>query len=211
MKWLESRWLWGSLLILAGVLLLLQSLGVLPFGDLFWGLFLSLGGVFFFYTYFRNRDNWWALVPGFTLVSVALVVILDRLEPGLMDIWGGSLVLGGIGISFLVIYLLERELWWTIIPAGVMLTLALVVALDELAPGLETAGVLFLGMGATFGVLALTARPNNQMRWAWIPAAILVVMGLIMVTAFGNLMVYLWPLALLLAGGYLIWRAMRAN
>ena len=211
MKWLESRVLWGSLLVLGGVMFLLQNLGILPLGDLFWGMLLALAGVFFCSIFFQNRANWWALIPGFSLFSVAIVVILGRLTPEFVDLWGGFIVLAGIGISFLLIHFIEREMWWSIIPAGVMLTLAVVIALGELTPNLETSGVFFLGMGATFGALAVTSTPDGQMKWAWIPAAILTVMGILMVTAFENLLVYLWPAALILGGGYLIWRTMRVR
>ena len=47
MKWLESRTLWGSLLILGGVLFLLQNLGFLNLGNRFWVIVLGLGGLFF--------------------------------------------------------------------------------------------------------------------------------------------------------------------
>lgn len=211
MKWLESRALWGALLVLGGVMFLLQNLGILPFGDLFWGLLLGLGGVFFFYIFFQNRVNWWALIPGFTLFCVALIVILGWLAPEFAGYWGGALILGGIGISFLVVFLLERELWWAVIPAGVMLTLAVISALGEMVPDVETGGIFFLGLGATFGALPVTSSPAGQMKWAWIPAAILVGMGLLMILAVEDLIAYLWPAALVLLGGYLIWRALRAR
>jgi hypothetical protein len=211
MKWLRSSVLWGSLLVLGGLLLLLQNLGILPPGNLFWGVLLALGGVFFFSIFFQNRTNWWALVPAFTLMSVALVVILGRFAPDLAGVWGGALVLGGIGVSFLLIYWIERGQWWTLIPAGVMLTLAVVALIGEMAPEMETGGIFFLGLGATFGILSFTSTSTGQLRWAWIPAAILAVMGILLMTALGNLVAYLLPTALILLGAYLIWWTMRSR
>ena len=63
-KWLESRILWGSLLILGGILFLLQNLNIIQVGGLFWAILAVLGAVFFFYIFFSNRLNWWALIPG---------------------------------------------------------------------------------------------------------------------------------------------------
>jgi len=50
MKWFGSRILWGSLLVIGGILYLLQSLGVFSGGDIFWGIFLGLIGVIFLAT-----------------------------------------------------------------------------------------------------------------------------------------------------------------
>jgi hypothetical protein len=210
-KWLESRVLWGTLLLLGGVLFLLQNLGILAVGNLFWGILLGLAGVFFFSIFFQNRENWWALIPAFTILSISLVVILDWLAPAFSDRWSSTLVLGGIALSFLVIYALERDLWWTLIPGGVMLTLALVTSLDEFAPDIETGGVFFLGLGATFGALAMTNSPLGQLRWAWIPAVVLVIVGVFMLATTVNLIAYIAPAALVLVGVYLIWRTVAAR
>jgi hypothetical protein len=209
MKWLGSRVLWGSLLLFCGVLILLQNLGVLPFGDLFWSIPLGLGGLFFISITFQNRASWWTLIPGITLLCVALVIILASLAPGFAATWSGSLVLGGIGLSFWVVYALERDQWWAVIPGGVMLTLAVVAGLGEIRPEMETGGIFFLGLGATFGVLSVMRTPVGQMKWAWIPAVILMIMGILMITAVENLIAYLLPAALVLLGGYLIWRTIR--
>lgn len=58
MKWFGSRILWGSLLVIGGILYLLQSLGVFSGGDIFWGIFLGLIGVIFLANFLRNRVNW---------------------------------------------------------------------------------------------------------------------------------------------------------
>ena len=208
MKWLESRVLWGSLLILGGLIFLLENLGLFELGGLFWALLLALAGIFFVTMFAQNRGNWWALIPGFTLLSVALLVALDELAPSVSQWLGGSLVLGGIGLSFLAIYLVERQNWWALIPGGVMITLAVIAGLDEAMPGLGTGGIFFIGLGLTFTLLALLPGSQGQMRWAWIPAGILLVMGLLFLATAEKLAAYVWPLALILGGGYLILRTL---
>lgn len=204
---LESRFVWGGLLILAGVVFLLQNLGFIGvISDLFWALVLGAAGVFFLTLFTQNRANWWALIPGFTLLSIAVLIVSSLLVPRFSEVWGGSIVLGGIGASFLVIYLLNRRGWWALIPAGVLLTLAVIAGLGSLLPGLETGGILFLGMGLTFALLALLPNSQGQLKWAWIPAGVLLFMGLVFVAAAGNIVGYILPLALIIGGGYLILR-----
>ena len=211
MKWIESRVLWGGLLILGGVMFLLQNLGILPLGSLFWALLLCLAGVFFISIFLQQRDNWWALIPGFTLFSITTLIVLDWLAPQVTDVWGGSIVLGGIGLSFIIIYLLERQSWWALIPAGVLLTVAVVVGLGETWPGLEVGGIFFLGLGLTFALIALLPSVEDDLRWAWIPAGIMLIMGVMFVAAAENLLAYIWPAGLILVGVYLIVRAVGAR
>jgi ABC-type phosphate transport system auxiliary subunit len=47
------------------------------------------------------------------------------------------------------------------------------------------------------------------MRWAWIPAAILGLMGLLILIAAEELINYIWPSALIFAGLLLIGRSLR--
>ena len=208
-KWLESRVLWGLLLIVGGVVFLLQNLGLFRFGGLFWALLFVLGGLFFLSIYINNRANWWSLIPGFTLWSIAALLTLDALAPAVAEVLGGALVLGGIGVSFCVVYLIERNNWWALIPAGVMITLAVVASLDSSLPGAASGGIFFLGMGFTFAVLGLVNTPQGPMRWAWIPAGILAGMGLILIAAAEELLGYLWPAVLILAGLSLVLRTLR--
>ena len=209
---LESRFIWGGLLILAGLVFLLQNLGFIGIiSDLFWALLMGAAGVFFLTVFTQNRAHWWALIPGFTLLSIAVTIVSSVLIPSFSDVWGGSIVLGGIGASFLVIYLLDRRGWWALIPAGVMLTLAVIAGLGGLFPGLESGGILFLGIGATFALLALLPNPQGRLKWAWIPAGVLLFMGLVLVAAAGEFVVYILPLALIIGGGYLILRTFNSR
>src|SRR5512141_570591 len=160
MRWLESRILWGSLLILGGVLFLLQNLGIFQGGSLFWALLLGLAGVFFLSIFFANQANWWGLIPGFTLLSIALLITLHEFIPRFTNVWGGSLVLGAIGLSFLAIYLVDRDNWWAVIPGGVLLTLTVVAGASQFLPGFEMGGILFLGLGLTLTLVAILPTPQ---------------------------------------------------
>lgn len=210
-KWLESRLLWGSLLVIGGVLFLLQNLGIIQFGGLFWAILLGLGAVFFLSIFFANRMNWWALIPGLTLLSIAVVVALGYIVPGISDVWSGTIVLGGIGLSFLLIFLIDMQMWWAVIPAGVLLTLAAVVGIDNYLPGTATGGLFMIGLGLTFVVVAFVPTPQGRMWWAWIPASVLTILGLIMTAAAGNLINYVWPAALILGGAALLYYTLRSR
>lgn len=98
--------------------------------------------------------------------------------------------------------------WWAIIPGGVMLTLALIAGLASVLEGIETGGVFFLGLGLTFGLLSFVPTPQGRMKWALIPAAVLLVMGLLLGAAASPFLNYLWPVALILLGLYHIFRTL---
>jgi hypothetical protein len=215
MKWLESRMLWGTVLILGGVLFLLQNFNILQVGDLFWAILLGLVGIYIMTIYFTNRTNWWALIPGITLIDLAIVVGLQVILPGMKDFWTGSLFLAGIGLAFLVVYLNNRSFWWAIIPGGVLFTLAIVAGLSDTIPGLETGGIFFLGIGATFALLGVLPTegsvPTHSLRWAFIPAAVLIIMGLLITAASASLINYFWPVVLILGGIYLIFHSLKSR
>jgi hypothetical protein len=205
-RWLESRILWGALLILAGVVFLLQNLGFFRGGDIFWAFVLGFGGIFFLSAFFPNRANWWALIPGFTLLSIALLILLEQFVPRFTQTWGGSIVLGGIAISFFAVYLVNRDNWWAVIPGGVIFTLAIVAGLDTILSGFGGGGIFFIGMGLTFALLAVLQTPQGQMKWAWIPAGVLLLMGLLITAAAEAWIGVIWPIALILVGLFFIYR-----
>ena len=133
MKRFDVRIIFGLMLIVGGLLFLFENLGFISGGvGLLWSILLLGAGLTSLYIYAINRSNWWALIPGFTLAAIGTSVGLDLIAPTLGNIFGGAIILGGIGLSFWTVYLTNREFWWAIIPAGVMTSLAVVATLDEL-------------------------------------------------------------------------------
>lgn len=208
MKKFDNRLLWGLLLIAAGVLFFLQNLNLIPSAwDAIWALFLGAAGVAFVYVYLKDRSQWWAIIPGLVLVGLALLILGDQFWPQFSDRWGGGFFLGMIALSFWLIYVTNRELWWAIIPAGVLTTLAGITVLDYYL--VETETIFFLGLALTFLLVALLPA-DGQMRWAFIPAAALGLIALLTSASLQYLIDYIWPVALIAAGGYVLWRNLRA-
>jgi hypothetical protein len=198
MKWQILRALWGLLLVLAGVLFLLNSIGTITIGDYQWAIILGIGGLAFLSVFLADRQQWWALFPSFGLLIGGTILFLESAFPGLSDDFGGAIAMGGIGLVFLLIFITNIKNWWALIPAGVLLSLAVMLLL-----GFESGGIFLIGLGLTFGVLGFVPTEHGRMRWAFIPAVVLILVGIFVTLAVYNLFAILWPLALI-AGGVMI-------
>jgi hypothetical protein len=197
-KRFDVRTLFGGGLILLGVLMLLERIGLLHgAANLFWGVALLLAGAYFLYVFAQNpRERWWAIIPSMALLGMAASTVLPETFSGL----GGGLFLGGLGLAFMIVYLTDRSRWWGIIPGGVLLTLALVASLDQ-TNWINSGSLFFVGLGLTFLLVAILPNPSGQMQWAYIPAVVLVLMGALLgMRATAGLADYIWPSALIIVG-----------
>lgn len=208
MERFNLRLVFGILLILAGAVFLAETMGFLNIAGSIWGVLFALGGLAFLSVLLSDRQQWWAAIPGIILLSLAALIILSEAFPGYGDRLGGGIFLGGIGLAFWVVYFIAPANWWAIIPGGVMLTLGVVASLDNInIAGLETGGIFFLGLGATFGLLSLVKVEGRRMGWPLIPAGVLAIMGLLIMASASNLANYLWPLAIIVVGLFLLLRS----
>jgi hypothetical protein len=206
----QSSLILGAILVAAGILLLFSNFEL--FGaltSLVWTMLFSAGGLVFLYLFLTDyRGRWWAAIPGSALLGLGMVILVDNFAPRFLQPLSGSLFLFAIGVGFALVYIAVPQNWWALIPAGVMTTLAVVAAVDQLnLPWLDGGSVFFIGLGLTFLVLAvLPTQREHQLRWAFIPGGILLIFGLLIGTPFIALFGYLWPLALIIVGVFLIWR-----
>jgi hypothetical protein len=201
----RSRLLWGSLLVLAGVLFFLQEFRVLGSAfEYLWVILMAAGSGVFLYIYFTQKDQWWAVIPGLTLLGLTLVGLenIIGIIPG--GDWTGAVFLGCIGLAFWLVYLRRQEQWWAIIPGGVLVTLALVAGLDFLTDWTDV--IFFLGMGLTFALVALLPDQSYNTRWAFIPAGVLGVLGLVMIAPIQSVVNYVWPVILVGVGIFILIR-----
>lgn len=201
----RSRMLWGSLLVLAGVLFFLQEFRVLGSAfEYLWVILMAAGSGVFLYIYFTQKDQWWAVIPGLTLLGLTLVGLENIIGviPG--GDWTGAVFLGCIGLAFWLVYLRRQEQWWAIIPGGVLVTLALVAGLDFLTDWTDV--IFFLGMGLTFALVALLPDQSYNTRWAFIPAGVLSVLGLVLIAPIQSVVNYVWPVILVGVGIFILIR-----
>lgn len=216
-----SEYFWGAAFLLGGLAFL-----SLLFGGNWWAAFpgftltalgalillpeqldeiggaVFLGGVAlsFWYVYFTDRvSRWWAIIPGGVLTALTLLIFASSY----FDEYSGAIVLGGIGITFFIVYLTNPgERWWALIPGGVLATLAgMTIAADRFGE-FQTAGFFFLGLSATFLLVAVL----GGMRWAYWPALALGVMGALGLASLMNIANYVWAVALIAIGGFMIFR-----
>ena len=213
----------GIVLIALGVLALLQNLGVLNLSRpaavhlnrigrrhrhaAHKPAFAGVGLIFLVVFVVNVYRNWWAVIPGFTLMGLAALIAFGNR----MGEAGAGMFLGAIGLSFLVIYLVRREFWWAIIPAGVLLTLAVMVPVISAFPGAPMLGpaLLFFGLALTFLLVYLLPSEEERRTWALYPAGILAVIGVLLLLSLGNLINILGGLPLIAGGAYLMLRAVR--
>ena len=205
MKKDQSKLVWGGILILAGILFLLQELSIL--GNAFqylWLILMAAGSVVFMWIYFTQQEQWWAIIPGLTLLGLSLVSLegLLNIFPG-FD-WTGAVILGCIGLAFWLVYLRRQDQWWAIIPGGVLLTLAAVTVVDSILGWTEV--VFFLGLAVTFALVGILPNQQQDTRWAFIPAGIMAVLGVLLFAPFKSAMLIFWPAALIALGVYILIR-----
>jgi len=197
----------GILLVAAGVIFLLGNLEIITVDwEVIIGPVFGIAGLVFLVVFMLNTDNWWALLPAFVLMAIGIIIFMDNTMPAASDLWSGAVFLGLLGLSFLLIYIFHREHWWAIIPSGVLLTLAGVTLVSETD---YAGGLFFLGMALTFGLIYFLPKPSGKSRWALYPAAILLAVGVLVTLGEANVLNYVWPLALLIAGGYVLYRSLK--
>ncbi|MCU0493297.1 MAG: hypothetical protein MUD01_17060 [Chloroflexaceae bacterium] len=210
MKRYDGRMLLGVGLMLLGALLLLQTVGIIPvLPNLIWAAISAGGGVLFLGVFLRDHRHWWGLIPGFILLGLGITIGLEDMGDW-GDTFGGMVFLSMMGLGFWAVYFTKTQRWWAIIPGGVLVTLGFVAGLAETIADAEIGWVFFLGMAATFGLVAVAPTPQGQQRWAFYPAAGLLVLALVTMASVGSWLNLLWPLVLIGVGLTLAFRAMRS-
>ena len=113
------------------------------------------------------RENWWALIPAWSLIVIAAIVGLESVLPSELM---GTMILWSIALPFLVVYLWNRQNWWALIPAGVLGAVGVIPLLAYSVQGEWLAAAILVLIGVPFLVVYLL---NRKHWWALIPAGVL--------------------------------------
>ncbi|MGB8253000.1 MAG: hypothetical protein WCF08_07265, partial [Anaerolineaceae bacterium] len=103
-----------------------------------------------------------------------------------------------------IIYILKRDYWWALFPAGALTSIAIMTLIPAKSGDLGVS-IMFFGWAGTFLLVYFLA---NQ-KWAIWPAIGLLAMAISFLAGAFDVFGYLWPIVIIGAGAYLIYRAMR--
>jgi hypothetical protein len=206
-----ERWhlWWGLLAILAGGLWLVDEImdTTIP-GPVWAAVFFGTGAVFT-YGFILSRQNWWAAIPAGALLGLGGLIAWAEVASDSADAYGASLFLGMLGLGFLAVFARTPENWWGIIPGGVLLSLAALIAATEVLGETGSVAVMFTGFALTFAGLALARVEGHRMRWPIPVAGVLGLLAILFALNATRLLEawnYIWPIALIGYGVYLVLR-----
>ncbi|TET99341.1 MAG: hypothetical protein E3J30_04800 [Anaerolineales bacterium] len=190
-----------ALWAVAGLLTLVE-LNVLD-GEFLAAYVLSAIALPFIVVFLRDRSQWWALIPAYVLLAVAAMILLSETVL-LPDAFEATFVLTAIALPFLVVYLRNRAQWWPLIPAYVLLSIGIMIPLEELgvlSDFLVPAYVMFV-IAIPFFVVYIR---NPKQWWPLIPGGIMTAIGLsfLLVEAFQ----YVFPALVILVGFWILIRS----
>lgn len=170
----RRRALWGGFLIILGGVSLLQYFVGLSLWA--WAIFLAAFGLGFFGFYATDRTQKGLLIPSYVLWVIAgLLVLLE------FDILRGDAValymLTALAVPLLYVYLRDRKMWWALIPAYVMFTVAGLIGFNHIGIFEGDTGVSYIMFAGALPLLYVYAR-NTKMRWVLIAGGIMAIIGL---------------------------------
>jgi hypothetical protein len=198
-----------QLLIPPYILLAVAAIAALGISDLLQGdilgsVVLLIIAIPFLAVFLLNRENWWALIPGWVLFSISVMVFLlgqNLLRGGIVPLY----VLSSIGLPFLVIYFINRDNWWALIPAYAMFAIGIMVALIDfrVLNDLAIPAYVMFAVAIPFFVVYFA---NRNHRWALIPGGITGVIGLGFFLG-TDLAKYVVPAVLMVAGVWVLYQS----
>ena len=215
MKRPNNSLIWGGVLLVVGLAFLLWNLDVFSQFQVTaqWvtaGL-AALLGLGFFASYLIDREQWWKVIPAFTLLAIGGAIFLSSRAAD--DIWIALLFFLGLALAFAFIYVTDRQnRWWALLPFGALgaTTLVIVLGLTGM-PAKLLGAILFAIMGLVFFLIYALAKDRNQFSWALVPTAAFWVMALVALASYlpeaypavtGG--VRFWPILLVVAGVVLL-------
>jgi hypothetical protein len=199
-------------LIPGGVMLFLALTTILADstrGEWIGSLFLFMVAFSFLIVYLTNARRIWALIVAY---ATGVVGIAPLLASGGNDAaeWFGPIFLFAVALPFFVVYFRAMENWWAIIPAGVLTVVAIIAGLAIAGSAISARQGAYLnalmlgGVAVVFAILWL----RHGKLWARVVTLILAALAVAsaFLASFSNIF---WPVALVLAGGYLLFTALR--
>lgn len=194
----------GSFLVLAGVLVLLQD-----FADVsawLWFALLVVCGLAALLLYIADPPDTPMLAMAYLFLALGGMAALIML--GILRDEGVAVyVLSSVALPFLALFVLDRRKRWALIPAYVLLAVALMTAL--LGTGLleERLVPSFVMFATAIPFFAVYGRDRRKW-WALVPAGVMTGVAVVLLAAAAALQ-WVLPALLILAGVWILARTAR--
>ena len=192
---------WGSVLILVGVLQLVET--VTDLSPWIWIFPLAAGGLVALGFYLSDRTDWSMLLSAYVAWAIALLIALVTLNI-LRDEAVAFYVLLAIALPFVAVFYRDRRQWWALIPAYVMLVVAVMIGLIGLGVLDDMLVPAYIMLAIALPFFVVYARDRRQW-WFLIPGGVLAVVGLAFLISEAAIE-YIGALVLILVGVVLLAR-----
>ncbi len=190
---LRDKQILAYTLVSVGALFLMFNSGLFSALPSFIWLLIMLSSASFFWYWSQTKLLYWQRLIGFAVISVIGISTTGH--------FAGSAALGFPALAFGHTFLDDRKRWWSMIPAGVLASLTLLVTFESLFPRWDATPILFLGFAATFTWLYLRCAK----RWAIFPAIVFIVLTVLLNDPHGNMPGWFLPLILIGTGLFMLW------
>jgi hypothetical protein len=194
---------WGLFLFAAGIFLLLKNLWVFQqWGQVVWGGIFAAVGLAFVIWFIIDRQRYWRAIAGFSLLGIGILLLIGWPNVSL-GTWSGAVVILSVALGFWAVSLVHVDNWWAVIPAGVLTVIGVLVGLGADLSQALWLSAFFVGLGLVFLLLYLIRFGQHDTRWAGIPAAALLLVGLVTWIDARGLSAFAkqwWPVVLILVG-----------
>ncbi len=213
MKRLCHTFYWGIALLVGGAILLLANMGEFDRWRFYIILVVigvgAIGGLFFLGAYLRDRKQWWLWTPATTLLTLAAVVYLGS-EQMLSMAWLLAILALGVGLGFLIAYILDQSNWWALIPWGILWTIGILTGASPKISSGELPGFFFIALGIVSVLLYFVRRSKKEGWPAALLAVLFITLGFLLLSLEGwerGKLTKFWPLIFVIAGAVVtLWR-----
>jgi predicted membrane protein len=193
---------WGGLLIVVGALLLVEA--VIDLSPWIWVVLLVGAAVVATVLYSTDRTDLWMLITTYVLWAIVVLVALVTLNV-LRGEMVAFYVLLAIAMPFLAVYYRDRRQWWALIPAYVLIVVAVMIILTEMGFLSDLLVPAYILIAIAIPFFVVYAR-DRRLWWSLIPGGILAIIGLSFLVA-GAALEYIGALVLVLIGVGVLVRA----
>jgi len=136
---------------------------ILP-GSSFEIVLMVVFSVPFFVVYFLSRKNWWALIPAGVFASIGLALTAEHFHLG--GSTTGAVIIGGIGLTFGLLWLLRKEHqtdWAKFPAAGLLAATPLILVIGDRTSLIGPALLVVVGLAVIIYSLLHRKKDSYEM------------------------------------------------